>query len=91
MFLEERKKGKLLRFYSAKSYGILVSTKQGQYKLKKALELQKKLKNSFIFIFNTLNLNELENFPDIDCWINTACPRIEGKSIINLEDIPKLE
>ena len=33
----------------------------------------------------------LENFQDIDCWINTACSRIEGKSIIkNIENIKKL-
>ena len=39
-------------------------------------------------MFNTLNIEELENFPDIDCWINTACPRIEGKNIINMDVVP---
>ena len=82
------KKGKLIRFYSAKNYGILVSTKPGQYNFKKALDLQKKLPNSYIFIFNNFNENELENFPNIDFWINTACPRINSKNIINLEDLP---
>ena len=41
-------------------------------------------------MFNTLNELELENFRKVDIWINTACPRIEGKNIINLEDLPKL-
>ena len=36
-----------------------------------------------------LDLNELENFREIDYWVNTACQRIEGKNIINLEDLPK--
>ncbi|MDD5133164.1 MAG: diphthamide synthesis protein [Candidatus Nanoarchaeia archaeon] len=87
---EKKLKGKLNKFYSANSYGILVSVKPGQYNLKKALELKNKLKNSYIFMFNTLNELELENFRKIDIWINTACPRIEGKNIINLEDLPKL-
>ena len=84
---EKRKKGKLIKFYSSSKYGILVSLKPGQFNLNTALKLQKKLQNSFIFFFNTLNPVELENFPDIECWINTACNRIEGKGIINLEDI----
>ncbi len=87
---EKIKKVKLLKFYSAKTYGILVSIKPGQYKLKEALTLQKKLLNSYIFIFNNFNENELENFPNIDFWVNTACPRIESKKIINLEDLSKL-
>lgn len=87
---EKKLKGKINKFYYAKSYGILVSVKPGQYNLKKALELKNKLKNSYIFMFNTLNELEFENFNKIDIWINTACPRIEGKNIINLEDLPKL-
>jgi len=87
---EKRLKGKLSKFYSAKSYGILVSTKLGQYNLKKAELLRKKLKNSYIFICNNINENEFENFRNIDIWINTACTRIEGKNIINLEDLPEL-
>ncbi len=81
-------KGKYLRFLNAKKVGILVSTKPGQYNLKKALEIRKRLKKeSYIFIFNTLRENELENFPDIDIFINTACPRIEFKNVINIQDI----
>jgi len=87
---EKKLKEKLSKFYSAKTFGILVSTKPGQYELKKAEELRNKLKNSYIFICNTINENEFENFRDIDIWINTACNRIEGKNIINLEDVDLL-
>lgn len=80
--------GKLNKFYATKSYGILVSTKPGQNNIKQAIKLNKKLKNSYIFITNNININEFENFPQIKLWINTACPRIEHKNIINLEDIP---
>lgn len=87
---ERKLKGKLNKFYSAKTYGILVSTKPGQNNIKKAEELRKKLKNSYIFICNNINENEFENFRNIDIWINTACVRIEGKNIINLEDLPEI-
>lgn len=87
--MKKKIKGKYLKFLAAEKLGILVSTKPGQYNLKKALELQKKLekKLSYIFIFNTLNERELENYSDIDIFINTACPRIDFKKVINLEDI----
>ncbi len=82
-------KGKLIKYYSANKYGIIISIKPGQYNLDKALKLSSKLKKpSYLFLTDNVNLNELENFQDIDCWINTACPRIEGKSIINIEDLP---
>ena len=81
---EKRIRGKQLVYLNSEHKGILVSTKSGQEKLKEALKLKGR-----IFLFNTLRETELENFSEIDCWINTACPRIEGKRIINLSDIPK--
>ena len=87
---ENKLKGKLSKFYAARSYGILVSTKPGQYEIKKAELLRKKLDNAYIFICDNINEGEFENFRGIDIWINTACPRIDGKNIINLEDLPKL-
>lgn len=77
-------KGKQLMYLTNENKGILVSTKSGQQRLKRALEL-----NEQIFVFNTLREYELENFPQINCWINTACSRIEGKNVINLIDLPK--
>jgi len=35
-------------------------------------------------------LNELENFKDIEIWVNTACPRIWGKNLLNMEEVFKL-
>ncbi|MEA3378017.1 MAG: diphthamide synthesis protein [Nanoarchaeota archaeon] len=96
--IEKRKKrikGAYLKYLHAEKIGILVSTKNGQNQLKKAMAFKKKAnKETYIFLFNTLNFNELENFPEIDCWINTACLRIAledydkfNKPIINLRDI----
>ncbi|MBU0958015.1 MAG: 2-(3-amino-3-carboxypropyl)histidine synthase subunit [Nanoarchaeota archaeon] len=77
-------KGKLSRFYSANSIGIIVSTKKGQYNLKIAEKLKNQIqqqgKKAYIFITNNLNINELENFPNIDFFVNTACPRIQDDS-----------
>ncbi len=88
---QKKLKGKLAKFYSAKKIGIIVSLKPGQLNLKQAENFQKKLKKeSFIFLTNNINEEELENFPDINFWVNTACPRIEIKNVINLRDIPKI-
>lgn len=86
----KKKKTALIKFLSAEKVGILVSTKPGQQQMKKALELAKrKDKQYFIFAFDTLNEIDLENFPFIQCWVNTACPRIADNkaNIINIDDI----
>mgnify|MGYP001582614169 FL=1 len=61
-----------------------------QQNLKKALELKELLKNkkeSHIFITNNVSELDFENFPDIEYWVNTACARIEGKKIIDINEI----
>jgi len=92
--IKKKNKGKLLKFLSSDNIGILVSVKPGQFNLKKALELKNKFKDkSFsIFLFDTLTINDLENFPFIESWVNTACPRIgdEENKIINLDDLNQL-
>ena len=94
--INKRKKGALIKFLSSKEIGVIVTTKPGQEQLKKAFELKSKFKdkNFYFLIFNTIDFNQLENFPFIECFVNTACPRIAlddsiklTKSIINLEDI----
>jgi len=86
---KKKLKGKVLKFLTSKKFGIIISTKPGQYNIKKALKLKKKIKNSYLFLTNEIKQEYLENFLDIDCWINTACPRIEIKNLINV--IPNLE
>lgn len=93
---ERRKKGNLIKFYNAKKVGILVSLKPGQYHPKRYLNLKGKMdmvknfkadKEYYTFLFDTLDERWLENFPEIECWVNTACPRIEWKNIINIADL----
>ncbi len=88
---QAKKKTALIKFHSAETIGILVSTKPGQENLKKAFELKKKLKNKkcYIFVADTMDIADLENYPFIDCWVNTACPRLSDYSsnIINADEI----
>lgn len=96
--IRKRKKGDYLRFLKSDKIGVLVSQKPGQYNLKQALKLKQKYKNKqfYFLLFDTIELNELENFPFIQCFVNTACPRIAyddaarlQKPIINIEEVIK--
>ncbi len=92
------KKSTISNAKKAKKLGILVCTKFGQENLELAKKIRAELikngKKSYIFLFETLNPEELLNFPDIEAWINTACPRISiddierfDKPIVNWEDM----
>ncbi|MEM2121520.1 MAG: 2-(3-amino-3-carboxypropyl)histidine synthase subunit 1/2 [Candidatus Woesearchaeota archaeon] len=96
---EEYKKIRLatLKFLSSKKIGILVSTKIGQKRLDFAFELKRKIeekgKKAFVLLFETLDFSQLENFNFVDCFINTACPRLIDdyerfpKPVVNAEEI----
>jgi 2-(3-amino-3-carboxypropyl)histidine synthase len=87
---KKRRKGALAKFLSSNKVGILVSTKKGQSNIVKAMELAaKKDKEYYVFAFDTLNVSDLENFPFIEVWVNTACPRIadEKTNIVNADEI----
>ena len=87
---EKRKKGMLLRYYNADKIGIIVSTKSGQNLLPRALRFQKNCgKKAYIFLCN--NVNNVEDFQDIQCWVNTACVRILEDDfhvpMVNIRDV----
>jgi 2-(3-amino-3-carboxypropyl)histidine synthase len=82
-------KANLKKYLLSNTIGILVTVKPGQQYLKIALklkqELNKKGKKAYIFIDNTLPLNELDSFPFIESWVNTACPRIGLDDITHIK------
>lgn len=82
-----KKKVQLSKFLAAEKVGIIVSTKPGQQAMSKALELKDRLHNKevFLFIADNIDLSELENFPFIEAWVNTACPRIDLLYIDEIE------
>jgi 2-(3-amino-3-carboxypropyl)histidine synthase len=97
--IKKRIKGSLLKFHSSEKIGIIVSTKPGQNRIELARKIKKKLeeekKEVFLFIADTIDFSEMENFPFIEIFINTACPRIAyddyekfEKSVIDIEELP---
>ena len=92
--LRKRRKGSFTLAYSAKSFGILLSTKPGQFNMAGAQwakkELEKRGRNAAIVTANELEPMALKNFMSFDCYINTACPRMAddteefGKPILNI-------
>jgi 2-(3-amino-3-carboxypropyl)histidine synthase len=94
----KKRQGRILKAAEGSVFGIIVSTKTGQYKMKTALELKKKLtslgKKAFIFAGSEINPGNLLPFK-VDAWINTACPRIAedefSKPVINPDELELLE
>ena len=87
--IEKRVKGAYLKYLNAKKIGILVSVKPGQ----KYMQGKPDIENSYTFVCD--NVAGLENFSDIDIFVNTACPRLayEGefeKTVINWVDLKNL-
>ncbi len=86
--LERRRKAKISKYLMADKIGILVSLKPGQQALKAALKFKETCgKEAYIFIGDEIDINRLEDFNDIEVWVNTCCPRLEGKGIVSLKDI----
>ena len=94
---QRKQKARISRAAAAETFGILVSTKDGQFNLKKAEDLKKKIKakgrKAFIFTGGELSPENLLPFK-VDCWINTACPRItddeHSKPVLNPEELEYL-
>lgn len=95
----KKRKAAYLKFLESSEIGIMVSLKPGQNNFRKATELKKRLKdkNCYIFVSDTLDFSQVENFPFVQCWVNTACSRILDdyskfpKPLVDLSDIEKME
>ena len=93
--LEKENIVKFKNLLNSEKIGILVSLKYGQFDIKKAKEIEKRLmklnKKSYIMYFETLNPGELENY-NLDFFIVISCPGIsyDFKNVINSENFLKL-
>ncbi|HLD05547.1 MAG TPA: diphthamide synthesis protein [Candidatus Nanoarchaeia archaeon] len=76
--IQKKKKQALNAFYHAKEVGILITTKIGQARLPDAIKLKEKFKdkNFYFLLDNTIDFSKLEDFNFIQCFVNTACPRL---------------
>lgn len=82
---------------SSKNIGILATIKPGQNRLELAIKLRKKLdkqgKNSFVFLGETINPEQMRNFSKVEAWVNTCCPRLAedveafGRPVANYSDL----
>ena len=89
---KKRRKGAVLKAVDGKTFGVMLSTKPGQFKPELAKELAEKIRNAGrkaeIVTANNLDPNSLNNFM-FDGFVNTACPRIAddqelfGKPVLN--------
>jgi 2-(3-amino-3-carboxypropyl)histidine synthase len=65
---------------SAKTFGIIVGLKPGQLHLEAALHVkeavEKNGKTALLLAINEVTPETLLEFPSIDAYVNTACPRI---------------
>jgi len=98
--LRKKRRGAIIKALSCKRFGIMVSTKTGQFALAQARKIKKDLeKRGFdaeILVANELEPLSLNNFLVFDCYINTACPRMAddaeefGKPVLNYDMIEDL-
>lgn len=90
----KRQRGRVMRGIEAKTFGILISTKEGQFNPNLAFELKKRLENSgrkaFLFAGVEINAQNLIGF-GVDAWINTACSRLVddhfNKAVLNPDEV----
>jgi 2-(3-amino-3-carboxypropyl)histidine synthase len=78
--------GNLSAAKEAKNFGVLINLKSGQMRLKAALDIKEKLEQSgrraTLLALREVTPNALMQFPSIDAFVNTACPRL------SLDDAP---
>ena len=73
----------------AKTFAVLVGLKPGQKRLEKALSIKEKLektgKKVILFAVRNVTPEVLMNFPTVNSYVNTACPRL------SLDDASKFQ
>ncbi|MBU0471182.1 MAG: diphthamide synthesis protein [Nanoarchaeota archaeon] len=94
--LRKRIQSAKMKFLISKEIGVLVTTKPGQNKLEQFMKLKKDYpeKNFYLLANNNIEFDSLEDFPFIECYVNTVCARIAyddydkfPKIVLNVEDL----
>jgi 2-(3-amino-3-carboxypropyl)histidine synthase len=74
---------------AAKNFAVLVGLKPGQKRLEDALDVKKRLeengKAASLFVAKEITPEVLMEFPTVDAYVNTACPRV------SLDDASKFQ
>jgi 2-(3-amino-3-carboxypropyl)histidine synthase len=70
----------------AENFGVLIGLKSGQKRVREAVKIKEKLQKSgrkaTLLALREITSNALMQFPNIDAFVNTACPRV------SLDDTP---
>ena len=78
--------GNISEAKEAKSFGVLISLKSGQMRLREAINIKEKLEQGGLKVtllaLREVTSSALMQFPGIDAFVNTACPRL------SLDDAP---
>ncbi len=90
-----QQKGALSAFHMAQNIGVLVTTKYGQSRLKQSLKFEEMFpdKTFYYLLADVIDFSKLEDFPFIEAFVNTACPRIMDdnekvpKPMVNMDDL----
>ena len=93
-----RSKGRIVASLGARNFGILVSTKSGQYRMDMARSLKARIDESglaaAILVSNTFDFESLGNLREFDAFVNTACPRLAsgddgrlGKPLLSADEL----
>ena len=73
-------RGRIVSSLGAKNFGILVSTKSGQYRMDLAVRLKAGIEAAgmaaAILVSGTFDFESLGNLMEFDAFVNTACPRL---------------
>ena len=101
--IRKKEKGALLTFLNSDNIGVVVTVKPGQLgvqvTLKEVFSLQQKFpdKNFYYLVCDTIDFQQLRNFPFVQCFVNTACHRMIDdydkfpKPVINIEEVLHLK
>ena len=100
--IRKKEKGALMTFLNSDEIGVVMTVKPGQLGvqvgLKQIFSLQQKFsaKNFYFLVCDTIDFQQLRNFPFVQCFVNTACHRMLDdydkfpKPVINIEEVLKL-
>lgn len=101
--IKKHEKVSLTKFLHAGNVAVLLTVKPGQLSVQAHLNqiysLEKKFpgKKFYYFAFDTLDFSQLENFPFVDVFVNTACTRLIDdygkfpKPMVNIDAVMKLQ
>jgi 2-(3-amino-3-carboxypropyl)histidine synthase len=92
--LRKRRKGAIAKALTCQSFGILLSTKPGQFNMSMARwardELRMRGLSCAILVSNELDPMSVNNYMDFEAYVNTACPRLSddqeryGRPVLNI-------